>query len=120
MEKSNTCQKLASGGAHLSQLRGGALSLVCAGILADDATKLANRRGFLAEFGKAKAFSHHCGSGLEAFGIVFDDLVVCIERGLVFALYESDFAEIELCVGSQVGITGVLEIVLKLLRGEIV
>src|ERR1700730_7784935 len=60
------------------------------------------------------------GGKLETFGVIGEDAIVFGDGLVVIALGISDFPEIELGVGSQIGIPVVFEIVLKFLTGEIV
>src|ERR1700722_12030697 len=57
---------------------------------------------------------------LEALGIVRENSIVLDNGLIVVVLRICDFAEVELSVGSEVGVAVILEVILKFLASEIV
>ena len=108
------------GEAHVLELGAGAAFLFRAGIFLDDFAEFANAGGFLIEFEEGHAFFQVRGSELEAFGIVADDLVVFGDGLIVLALSVGNFTEIELSVGSEVGVAVKVKIILKFGAGEFI
>jgi hypothetical protein len=86
----------------------------------DDVAKFADAGSLLPELNKRHAFFQMRRSELEALGIVGEDAVVFGDGLLVIFLGVSNFAEIELRVGGEVGVAVELEVVLEFLAGEIV
>jgi len=72
---------------------------------------------FLAELDEGHAFAKMCGLDLETFGVNGKDLIEFGDGLIVLFLFVGDFAEIELGIGSELGVAVKLQIVLKFLAG---
>ena len=60
------------------------------------------------------------GLNFKALGIVVDDLIVLLNGILIISLLVGDFADVELCVGGEVCVAVVPEIILKFGAGELI
>src|SRR5713226_6924726 len=115
--------ELAGGGygdAEFFEFGAGEAVFVAAGVALHDFAEFADAGGFLAELDEGHAFAEARGAELEALGIVGEDFVVGGDGVSVLLLLVKDFAEVELGVGSEVGVGVKLEVVLKFGAGEIV
>ncbi len=111
---------LAGRGAHFLQFCRGALCLIASRVLANHRAEFADGGGLLAKFRQAKSFPHSRGSRLEAFRIIIDHLVIGVQSVLKLILHERYFAQVELGIRCQIGLSVKLEVILKFLRRQIV
>src|SRR5712692_1273622 len=108
------------GDAEFFEFGAGAAVFFGAGIALDDFAELADAAGFLAEFDEGHAFLEASRGELEALGIIVENLFVFGDGDFVIFLRVGDFSEIELGVGSEVGVAVILEVVLEFGASEIV
>src|SRR6266852_1468122 len=90
------------------------------GIAPDYLAEFADGIVLLAKLNERHAFPESSGGQLEAFWIVGQDFFVGGDGIGKLLLLEGDLAEIELGVGSEVGVTVILEVVLEFGAGEII
>src|SRR5712691_7810465 len=115
--------ELAGGGdgdAEFFEFGAGEAVFVAAGEALDDFAEFADAAGFLAELDEGHALAEAGGTELETLGIIGEDFVVGGDGIDVLLLLVKDFAEIELGVGSKVGVRVILEVVLEFGASEIV
>ena len=115
---------LRSGGrgcyAHFFELGAGAAFFFGAGVFFNDFAEFADAGGLLPQLELGHGFFEAGGGEFEALGVVGENFVVFGDSLFVIFLRVGDFSEVELRVGSEVGVAVVVEIVLEFLASEIV
>ena len=86
----------------------------------DDLAKFADAGVLLTELQESHAFLQAGRRELETLGVVGEDTVVFGHGQIVVALGVGNFSEVELRVGSEIGVSVVFQVVLEFLTGQIV
>src|SRR6267142_3004624 len=114
---------LAGGGdgdAEFLEFGAGLAVFFCSGITLDDLPEFADGVVLLAKLNERHAFPEARWGELEASWIVDQDFFVGGDGIAILFLLEGNLAEIELGVGSEVGVSVILEVVLEFGAGEII
>src|SRR5713101_5428135 len=115
--------ELAGGGdgdAQFFKFGAGEAVFITAGEALDNFAEFTDAGSFLAEFEEGHAFAEAGGAELKALGIIGEDFVISGDGINVLLLLVKDFAEVELSVGAEVGVSVKFQVVLKFRAGEIV